>query len=314
MARPLHPDPRLAAGYARCAELTRAHGTTYYWGARLLPREQRIDVYTVYALCRLADDIVDEPERVDPAVPGHDETDPAARLRRFEQHFWDSIAAGGSEEPVMAAVVDSLQRRRTDPECFDRFFRAMELDLTRTSWATWEELRDGYMEGSAAVIGEMMLPVLQPLTPAAKEPARALGHAFQLTNFLRDVGEDLDRGRVYLPQEDLARYGVDPAERRVTQAWRSMMAEQVERNRALYRQAAPGVAMLPPPGARCVATALRMYARILDLVEAADYDVFSGRHRVRPRTKVALLADVLVRGPRRGLPPSPRASLAPRSQ
>ncbi len=74
MARPLHPDPRLAAGYARCAELTRAHGTTYYWGARLLPREQRIDVYTVYALCRLADDIVDEPERVDPAVPGHDET------------------------------------------------------------------------------------------------------------------------------------------------------------------------------------------------------------------------------------------------
>ncbi len=314
MARPLHPDPRLAAGYARCAELTRAHGTTYYLGARLLPREQRIDVYTVYALCRLADDIVDEPERVDPAVPGHDETDPAARLRRFEQHFWDSIAAGGSEEPVMAAVVDSLQRRRTDPECFDRFFRAMELDLTRTSWATWEELRDGYMEGSAAVIGEMMLPVLQPLTPAAKEPARALGHAFQLTNFLRDVGEDLDRGRVYLPQEDLARYGVDPAERRVTPAWRSMMAEQVERNRALYRQAAPGVAMLPPPGARCVATALRMYARILDLVEAADYDVFSGRHRVRPRTKVALLADVLVRGPRRGLPPSPRASLAPRSQ
>ena len=218
----------------------------------------------------------------------------------------------------MAAVVDSLQRRGTDPECFDRFFRAMELDLTRTTWATWEELRDGYMEGSAAVIGEMMLPVLQPLTPAAKEPARALGHAFQLTNFLRDVGEDLDRGRVYLPQEDLARYGVDPAERRVTPAWRSMMAEQVERNRALYRQAAPGVAMLPPPGARCVATALRMYARILDLVEAADYDVFSGRHRVRPRTKVAILADVLVRGPRRGLPPSgppsPRASLAPRSQ
>ncbi len=109
-----------------------------------------------------------------------------------------------------------------------------------------------------------------------------------------------------------ARYGVDPAERRVTPAWRSMMAEQVERNRALYRQAAPGVAMLPPPGARCVATALRMYARILDLVEAADYDVFSGRHRVRPRTKVAILADVLVRGPRRGLPPSgppsPRAS------
>ena len=197
-------------------------------------------------------------------------------------------------------------------ECFDRFFDAMRLDLHRTSWATWPDLRDGYMEGSAAVIGEMMLPVLEPLTPLAKAPARSLGLAFQLTNFLRDVGEDLDRGRVYLPQEDLTRYAVDPHHRRVTPAWRALMAAQIERNRALYRDAARGVAMLPRPSARCVATALRMYSHILDLIEEADYDVFSRRLRVPRRTKAAILADVLVRGP--GWRLLPKASSSPRSQ
>lgn len=292
-------DPLLAQGYSRCAELTRQHGTTYYWGARLLPPAQRRDVYAVYALCRLADDIVDEPERVDLAVPMH--PDPAVRLRMFEQGFTEALAAGGCAEPVMAAVVDSLRRRGTDPGCFDRFFRAMELDLTRERWTSWEELRDGYMEGSAAVIGEMMLPVLEPHTPLAKGPARALGLAFQLTNFLRDVGEDLDRGRVYLPQEDLERHGADPWERQVTPQWRSMMVEQIQRNRALYREAACGIGMLPRPGARCVATALRMYSLILRRIEAADYDVFDRRLRVPRRTKVAILGDVLVRGPSRNL-------------
>ncbi|QFG67377.1 phytoene/squalene synthase family protein [Ornithinimicrobium pratense] len=292
-------DPLLVKGYQRCAELTRQHGTTYYWGALLLPPEQRVDVYAVYALCRLADDIVDEPEKVDLAVPMHD--DPAVRLRLFEQAFTEALAAGGCDEPVMAAVVDSLRRRGTDPACFDRFFRAMELDLTRETWASWEELRAGYMEGSAAVIGEMMLPVLEPHTPLAQGPARSLGLAFQLTNFLRDVGEDLDRGRVYLPQEDLDRHGTDPWERTVTPQWRAMMAEQIERNRALYRDAARGVGMLPKPSARCVATALRMYSLILRRIEEADYDVFSERRRVPRRTKVAILSDVLLRGPSRNL-------------
>ncbi|WP_022923397.1 phytoene/squalene synthase family protein [Serinicoccus marinus] len=293
-------DPVLAEGYAECERLTRRHGTTYYWGARLLPPGQRVDVYAVYALCRLADDIVDEPETV--RVPVPPDPDPGVRLRRFEELFTSALAQGGSSDPVMAAVADSLRRRGTDPECFDRFFRAMELDLTRETWASWEELRDGYMEGSAAVIGEMMLPVLEPTTPAAKAPARSLGLAFQLTNFLRDVGEDLDRGRVYLPQDDLARHGADPHQRAVTPAWRAMMAEQIARNRELYADASRGVAMLPPRGARCVATALRMYSLILDRIEAADYDVFTARRRVPRRTKVAILTDVLGRGPLHRLP------------
>lgn len=285
----------LAEGYRRSAKLTRAYGTTYYWGALLLPAAQRRDVYAVYALCRLADDIVDEPDRVLVGIPPGD---PAERLAAFRGRFAEALASGTSTDPVLAAVADSIRRRGTDPECFDRFFDAMALDLTRTSWATWAELRDGYMEGSAAVIGEMMLPVLEPYSADAKAPARSLGLAFQLTNFLRDVGEDLDRGRVYLPADDLARHGADPWLRRVTPSWRAMMAEQIARNRALYADAVPGLALLPPASRRCVGTAHVLYSRILDRIEDADYDVFSERLRVPGREKLGVALRSVVFGGR----------------
>lgn len=282
-------------GYRRCAAITRTYGTTYYWGTKLLSKAQRRDVYAVYALCRLADDIVDEPDRVDDVVVPTVGS-PAKRLADFRALFFDALARGESDQPVMAAVVDTVQRRGIDAECFERFFSAMAADLTQETWATWQELRDDYMEGSAAVIGEMMLPILEPLSPDAKEPARALGNAFQLTNFLRDVGEDLDRGRIYLPQADLARHGADPAERRVTPAWRAMMAEQVARNRALYEQARAGLPLLPTLSRRCVYTAWELYRRILDRIEAADYDVFGDRIRVPDREKAALSARALTLG------------------
>lgn len=285
---------RLTPGQRRCARLTRQHGTTYFWGAMLLPARQRRDVFTVYALCRLADDIVDEPERVDLSVP--QEGTPAERLAGFRALFFRALALGHSPDPVMDTIVESIRRRGTDPECFERFFDAMALDLVRETWSTWPELRDGYMEGSAAVIGEMMLPVLEPLTPAAIGPARALGHAFQLTNFLRDIGEDLDRGRVYVPQDDLSRHGADPHLRRVTPEWRAMMIEQIARNRELYAEAQTGLDMLPPSSRRCVGTALVMYSRILDKIEAADYDVFSGRLRVPRRKKLAIAARAVTVG------------------
>lgn len=293
----------LEAGYRRSAELTRQYGTTYFWGALILPRRQRRDVYAVYALCRLADDIVDEPERVDDIAVAHSGT-PAERLAAFRRSFFDALSTGTSPLPVMAAIADSIRRRGTDPECFERFFGSMEADLTRDTWQTWEELRDVYMEGSAAVIGEMMLTVLEPLTPDARQPARALGNAFQLTNFLRDVGEDLERGRVYLPQEDLARHGADPALGTVTPQWRSMMAEQVARNRALYEEGRAGLAMLPQASRRCVWTALELYSRILDRIEEADYDVFSGRIRVPDAEKARVAARAVTLGvPRQALVP-----------
>jgi 15-cis-phytoene synthase len=212
------------------------------------------------------------------------------------EQFRTSLAAGDSTDPVMAAVVHTVITCGIEPECFDRFFNAMALDLTTSSYETWEDLCT-YMEGSAAVIGEMMLPVLEPISEAAKAPARSLGLAFQLTNFLRDVDEDLDRGRVYLPQDDLRLFDVDLGRRSVTPEWRAFLAYEIERNRALYSFADTGIAMLPPRSARCVGTARVLYAQILDQIERNGYDVFSRRARVPTVRKAATAAYMMVTGP-----------------
>jgi phytoene synthase len=251
-------------------------------------------VHAVYALCRLADDIVD--------ADGATKYSPAATrqaLADFRAGF-DRALTGDPPDATMAAIAHTVTECGIEVECFDRFFDAMAMDLDIAGYATFADLC-GYMEGSAAVIGEMMLPVLQPLTPAAKEPARALGLAFQLTNFLRDVGEDLGRGRVYLPTEDLDRFGTSPWPGRVDDAWRELMAFEIARNRELYAQAAGGLAMLPPRSARCVATALTLYSQILERIEARDYDVFSGRATVPTWRKAATAVRILVAGPPRGL-------------
>lgn len=283
----------LARGYAECARLTRAHGTTYFWGAMLLERPRRRHVHAVYALCRLADDIVDAPGATQGDVAGT-----RASLAAFRARFGEALD-GRPADDTLAAVADTVRRCGIEEECFERFFDAMAMDLVVDRYETFDDLC-GYMEGSAAVIGEMMLPVLGATDPRARRPARALGLAFQLTNFLRDYAEDLERGRVYVPQEDLRRFGVDPLAPRLDESWRALMRFEIERNRALYREAEPGLAQLPPRSARCVATAHRLYSAILDRIEARDYDVFSGRARVPTLRKAATA--LLALGPRRGAP------------
>lgn len=283
----------LELGYRRCADVTRIHGTTYYWGTALLPAEQRRHVFAVYTLCRVADDIVDAP-----AATSDDDKVPTTRsnLERFRQRFLEAVADVDEQDPLLAAIGESVRVAGIDPERFERFFGAMTMDLTLESYETWDDLL-GYMEGSAAVIGEMMLPILRPTSPAATGPARALGLAFQLTNFLRDVDEDLDRGRVYIPQEDIRRFGADPARRVADEPWRRLMAQQVERNRELYREAWEGMQYLPGASGRCVATAHTLYSEILERIEEAGYDVFNGRVRVPTWKKAATAAAGLVRRP-----------------
>ena len=283
--------PVLEAGYRRCAAITRRHGTTYYWGTILLPPASRRQVYAVYALCRIADDIVDAPGAT--ASPKLAAT--GAALDSFAATFRCAVDGEPQSDPVLAAIADTARATHIDDDCFDRFFGAMKQDLTVATYSRWDDLL-GYMDGSAAVIGEMMLPVLRPTSPAAREPARALGMAFQLTNFLRDIGEDLDRGRVYVPQEDLDRFGADPHLRRVTPQWRDLMRFQIARNRRLYAEADAGLPMLPPASARCVAAARVLYSRILGVIEANDYDVFTRRARVPTWKKAAMSVRIAATG------------------
>jgi phytoene synthase len=278
----------LDESYARCRALNKRYGTTYYWSTFALPRVKRHHVWALYAFCRHADDIVDDLGPASVEVREKALTDLGDRL-------FDDLAAGQSDDPVLKAVVHTIRAFGHDPECFRRFLHSMAMDLTISEYATWDDLL-GYMDGSAAVIGEMMLPILEPTDPAALGPARDLGLAFQLTNFLRDVAEDLDRGRVYIPQEDLARFGADPARRTVDEAWRALMRFEIDRCRALYASAGDGLALLPPTSARCIQAARTLYSQILDRIEAAEYDVFTGRATVPTWRKATTTARLVVRG------------------
>jgi phytoene synthase len=272
----------LAESYARCRELNKRFGTTYYAATFLLPRAKRPHVHALYGFCRYADDIVDDLGPVPVDVR-------AKALADFGERFFADLDAGASEDPVLKAVVHTVREWGVAPDAFRRFLRSMTMDLTVSRYDTFDDLL-GYMDGSAAVIGEMMLPILEPTSyDDAVGPARDLGIAFQLTNFLRDVAEDLDRGRVYLPREDLDFFGAEPARRVVDDAWRAYMAFEITRTRAYYGSARRGLAFLPPSSARCIRAAHRTYGEILDRIEANGYDVFSRRARVPSWKKVAVV-------------------------
>ncbi len=282
--------PTLEQSYRRCRQLNRRSGTTYYWSTFLLPAVKRHHVHALYGFCRYADDIVDDLGPVPTAVR-------ASALADFGDRFFVDLEARNSRDPVLKAVVHTVLAFGIDPECFRRFLRSMTMDLTVDHYDRFEDLLD-YMDGSAAVIGEMMLPILEPDDMAsALGPARDLGIAFQLTNFLRDVAEDLDRGRVYLPQDDIdrfaARQGLD--RRQVTSGWTELMGFEIERTRTYYRSATAGVALLPPLSQRCIAGAHRLYAGILERIEAANYDVFAGRVRVPLAQKVLVVGEAAAR-------------------
>ncbi len=275
----------LEQSYERCRELNKRYGTTYYWSTYLLPKIKRHHVHALYGFCRYADDIVDD---MGPAPVA----DRQRALTDFGDRFFADLEAGSSDDPVLKAVVHTVTAFAIDPECFHRFLRSMAMDLTVSTYETWEDLLV-YMDGSAAVIGEMMLPILEPFDMATALPhARDLGNAFQLTNFLRDVDEDLDLGRVYLPQEDVRRFGAESAlaERKATPELVELLRFEIERARDLYRSADMGVSMLPPASARCIAGARSLYSKILEHIEAADYDVFSKRVAVPTWQKLAVAA------------------------
>jgi phytoene synthase len=271
----------LEQSYARCRQLNRRYGTTYYWSTHLLPVVKRHHVHALYGFCRYADDIVDDLGST--ATPQQRKT----ALTDFGDRFFLDLGRGNSDDEVLKAVVHTVKAFDIDPDCFRRFLRSMAMDFTCETYETFEDLLD-YMDGSAAVIGEMMLPILEPTSPDAYGHARDLGIAFQLSNFWRDVAEDLDRGRVYVPQEDLRKFGADPWRREATPEWCDLMAFEIARTRRYYESADLGIPMLPSTSARCIRGARLLYSGILTEIEHAGYDVFARRVRVPTWKKLAV--------------------------
>ncbi len=290
-------DPGLRAAYATCRALNALHGRTYFLATRLLPPARRPAVHALYGFARYADEIVDDLDDDRPLA------EKAAQLDALTVDLEAALDGVPTSQPVLTALADTARRYAIDRAHFTDFMTSMRMDTGVTEYATFDDLAV-YVHGSAAVIGLQMLPILGTRVPRAEaEPhAAALGVAFQLTNFLRDVGEDLDRGRVYLPLDELAAFGVDRElltwcrrTRRGDPRVRRALAHLVAHTRGTYRRAEPGIAMLEPVSRACVACAFTLYRGILDEIEAAGYDVLHRRVAVPNRRRAAVAVPGLAR-------------------
>ncbi|OBG21288.1 phytoene synthase [Mycolicibacterium celeriflavum] len=277
-------DPALREAYRRCRTINAEHGRTFFLATRFLAPEQRPAVHALYGFARRADDILDD---FDPVVSMSER---AEQLQRLATELFNCLAQGScdDDDPTLAAVVHCARRYDIPWELFDDFLGSMRMDLTVTDYPDRAAL-DRYMYGSAEVIGLQLLPVLGTVGPPeeAAPYAAALGKAFQLTNFLRDIDEDLERGRVYLPADELAAHGVDRdvltwcrENRRTDAKVRRALAEQHAINRRVYDYARRGIAQLRPRSRPCVTAALTLYSEILDRIEEIDFAVFSQRASV----------------------------------
>ncbi|GAC1440507.1 MAG: phytoene/squalene synthase family protein [Mycobacteriales bacterium] len=286
-------EPTLRASYEACRRLNASHGQTYYLATLLLPAWKRPYVHALYGFARYADEIVDD------LASTLTDAEKADWLIGWGEQFMTDVAAGGSEHPISMAVVDTVRRWGIPLDYIEAFLASMRMDLTVTEYATYDDLMT-YVYGSAAVIGLEMVPVLEPLVPreVANPYAQDLGVAFQLSNFIRDVGEDLQRGRVYLPMEDLEEYRVTRehlAHGVVDAPIRRLLAFEIARTREIYRSARHGVRLLRPSSRPCIETALALYGGILDEVEAADYAVLTQRVSVSKARRAAVAVPGLAR-------------------
>jgi phytoene synthase len=313
-------EPALRRSYQACRRLNAHHGRTYFLATMLLPAWKRPYVHALYGFARYADEIVDDlsstlsPERkadwlrtwsgdILPVLRG----EPASAASPVDASPVDAspvdvrpVEAGPVDADgasVLPAMIDTMRRWAIPVEHVEAFLRSMAMDLTITGYETWDDLMI-YIHGSAAVIGLQMLPILEPSAPVAADYARDLGTAFQLANFLRDVGEDLRRGRVYLPMESLRLFGVTREQLAtgvVDGPVRRLLRHEIGRCREIFRSAWPGIRLLHPTSRDCIRTAFVLYGGILDEIERADYQVLDRRVSVGLSRRLAVAGPAFAR-------------------
>ena len=284
-------DLELAKSYAECKRLNAQHGKTYYLATLLLPPAKRPFVHALYGFARYADEIVDD------LASTLSDTEKAESLQNWGSSVLSDIKAGRSHDHIGAALVDTVKRFNIPISYFEAFLKSMQMDLTITQYQSYEDLME-YVYGSAAVIGLQMLPILGTLSDEAYVAAEKLGVAFQLANFIRDVGEDLDRGRIYLPLQELARHGVTRQmleERTLTPEIKSALKEQIARVRRLQAEAASGIKLLAPESRACIEAASELYCGIVDEVEKIDYEIFKKRAKTSTWRRIKVAAPAYLR-------------------
>ena len=269
-------DPDLQQSFERCRQLNAAHGKTYYLATLLLPPEKRPYVHALYGFARYADEIVDD---LASTLTGEEKSE---WLTNWSNQFFVDLEIGHSSDPICAATIYTAKKFDIPREHFEAFINSMKMDLTTSSYETYEDLYE-YVYGSAAVIGLQMVPILEPSSEDAYKYATDLGVAFQLANFIRDVGEDLERGRIYLPLSELRQFSVTPEtlkSRVVTDNLRDALRFQIARVHELEQRSRVGISMLAPSSQPCIEAARILYCGIADQVEKIDFDVFNKRAKV----------------------------------
>jgi phytoene synthase len=281
----------LTAAYATCDSITAVNSRSFHLASSLLPDDQRAAVRALYAFCRVSDDIVDRAG------------DTSSRSLQLED--WRRLATSNhppSDQQVAVAWAHARQQYQVPSRYAEQLIDGVARDLEQTRYQTFAELAS-YCYGVASTVGLMSMHIIGFAGNQAIPYAIKLGVALQMTNILRDVGEDWRAGRVYLPQDELAAYGLseaDLAEGIVTDRWRAFMQFQIDRTRQLYAESAPGIGLLHRDGRFAIAAAADLYRGILDAIERADYDVFSHRAYVGKWGKLRMLPGIWWRSRRHG--------------
>jgi phytoene synthase len=284
-------DPDLRASYAECKRLNALHGKTYFLATLLLPKAKRPFVHALYGFARYADEIVDD------LASELSIEEKAQALSTWGDGVLSDLKKGTSDDHVGRALIDTVKRFDIPHEHFEAFLHSMTMDLTVQEYETYEDLLE-YVYGSAAVIGLEMVPILGPLHNDAFEAAKKLGIAFQLANFIRDVDEDLDRGRVYLPVKELAQFGVTREmleERVLTPEIIEALKFQIARVRQLQAAATPGIAMLEATSRPCIQAASTLYCGIVDEVEKIGYDIFNQRAKTSTPRRIRVAGTAFIK-------------------
>lgn len=285
----------LAQAFEHCRRVNQHYGKTYYFSTCFFPRELRPAVHALYAWVRYPDEWVDNPGDLSLA-------EQRDKIRQWRCDTDAAIETGQAEHPVLWAFAQTARRYDIPHSYLHDFLGAMEMDLTRDRYETFADLQT-YTWGSASVVGLMMCRIAGVSDPDAVPHATSLGLAMQLTNFLRDVGEDWrERGRIYLPLEDLRRFGIseeDLAHNRLSDNFCALVRFQAERARQCYAHADEGMAFIPARSRLPIRLARILYARILDKIEQNECDVLTQRARVSTREKLVVLAEEMARA-RRG--------------
>lgn len=260
-------DASLRIAYKKAEEVTASHSKSFFFASQLLSEEKRSAVRALYAFCRSVDDIVDEN---------------SAKDRAFELDYWRGIvrnASASDDDLIAAAWVDTLIRYHIPRHYALQLIDGASRDLVQTRYQTFGELAT-YCYGVASTVGLMSMHIVGFESKDAVPYAIKLGVALQMTNILRDIGEDYRNGRIYLPRDEMIFYGIresDIAEGKVTNSWRQFMRFQIQRTRDLYEESWAGVKLLEPEGRLAIGAASVLYSGILDEIEKNNYDVFSRR-------------------------------------